>query len=183
MTLMVGSFAATHVRAVVDRAAVGGGGPGGDRPRRQLLRDAAERRRDHRLPRADLAHRVADRAPGSYFVFALGALLTAIVMFTLVRSTNGVLVAAPIAGFFMLGGFGVFAVYLPELFPTAVRATGQGFCFNFARVITGVGTVTTGYLVGRAGVVPDGGADRLAGVRDRPVHDLDRAGDADVGVA
>jgi len=80
---------------------------------------------------------------GSYFVFALGALLTAIVMFTLVRSTSGVLVAAPIAGFFMLGGFGVFAVYLPELFPTAVRATGQGFCFNFARVITGWGYFPT----------------------------------------
>jgi len=94
---------------------------------------------------------------GSYFVFALGALLTAIVMFTLVRSTSGVLVAAPIAGFFMLGGFGVFAVYLPELFPTAVRATGQGFCFNFARVITGVGTVTTGYLVGSLGSFPMAG--------------------------
>jgi MFS family permease len=94
---------------------------------------------------------------GSYFVFALGALLTAIVMFTLVRSTNGVLVAAPIAGFFMLGGFGVFAVYLPELFPTAVRATGQGFCFNFARIITGVGTVTTGYLVGALGSFPMAG--------------------------
>jgi MFS family permease len=94
---------------------------------------------------------------GSYFVFALGALLTAIVMFTLVRSTSGVLVAAPIAGFFMLGGFGVFAVYLPELFPTAVRATGQGFCFNFARVITGVGTVTTGYLVGALGSFPMAG--------------------------
>ena len=53
-----------HVRAVVDRAALGDGWPGGHRPRRQLLRDAAERRRDHRLPRADLAHRVADRAPG-----------------------------------------------------------------------------------------------------------------------
>jgi len=78
-------------------------------------------------------------------------------MFTLVRSTNGVLVAASIAGFFMLGGFGVFAVYLAELFPTAVRATGQGFCFNFARVITGVGTVTTGYLVGALGSFPMAG--------------------------
>jgi hypothetical protein len=58
---------------------------------------------------------------------------------------------APIAGFFMLGGFGVFAVYLPELFPTAVRATGQGLCFNFARSSTGVGTLTTGLLVGTLG--------------------------------
>ena len=70
---------------------------------------------------------------------------------------RGVLWLAPVAGFFMLGGFGVFAVWLPELFPTAVRATGQGFCFNFARVITGVGTLTTGCLVGSLGSFPMAG--------------------------
>lgn len=94
----------------------------------------------------------------SYFIFALGSLLTAIGMFTLVHSAAGVLVAAPIAGFFMLGGFGVFAVYLPELFPTEVRATGQGLCFNFARIVTGAGTLLTGVLVGTLGSYP------LAGV-------------------
>lgn len=94
---------------------------------------------------------------GSYFVFCLGSLITAVAMFTLARSTGAVLWAAPIAGFFMLGGFGVFAVYLPELFPTAVRATGQGFCFNFARIITGVGTLTTGVLVGTLGSFPMAG--------------------------
>jgi MFS family permease len=90
----------------------------------------------------------------SYFLFALGSLVTAITMFTLVRSATGVLIVAPIVGFFMLGGFGVFAVYLPELFPTAVRATGQGLCFNFARIITGVGTLGTGVLVGTLGSYP-----------------------------
>lgn len=94
----------------------------------------------------------------SYFIFALGSLLTAIAMFTLVHSAAGVLVAAPFAGFFMLGGFGVFAVYLPELFPTEVRATGQGLCFNFARIVTGAGTLLTGVLVGALGSYP------LAGV-------------------
>jgi MFS family permease len=94
---------------------------------------------------------------GSYFVFCLGSLLTAIAMFTLARSSSALLLVAPIAGFFMLGGFGVFAVYLPELFPTEVRATGQGFCFNFARIITGVGTVTTGLLVGTLGSYPMAG--------------------------
>ena len=94
---------------------------------------------------------------GSYFVFCLGALLTAIAMFTITHSATTLLVFAPIAGFFMLGGFGLFAVYLPELFPTEVRATGQGFCFNFARVITGVGTLTTGVLVGTFGSFPMAG--------------------------
>jgi MFS family permease len=94
----------------------------------------------------------------SYFIFALGSLLTAIGMFSLVHTATGVLVVAPVAGFFMLGGFGVFAVYLPELFPTEVRATGQGLCFNFARIITGAGTLLTGVLVGTLGSYP------LAGV-------------------
>ncbi|MCW2898000.1 MAG: major facilitator superfamily, partial [Streptosporangiaceae bacterium] len=62
----------------------------------------------------------------SYFIFCLGSLVTAIVIFTTLDSTRSILIAAPIIGFFMLGGFGVFAVYLPELFPTTVRATGQG---------------------------------------------------------
>ncbi|GAB2965675.1 MFS transporter [Amycolatopsis acidiphila] len=93
----------------------------------------------------------------SYFVFALGSLITAVAMFTLVGSTTAVLIAAPIAGFFMLGGFGVFAVYLPELFPTEVRATGQGLCFNFARIITGAGTLGTGVLVGTLGSYPTAG--------------------------
>lgn len=94
---------------------------------------------------------------GSYFVYCLGALVTAVVMFTGARSVEAILVIAPIAGFFMLGGFGVFAVWLPELFPTAVRATGQGFCFNFARIITGIGTLTTGVLVGALGSFPMAG--------------------------
>jgi hypothetical protein len=94
---------------------------------------------------------------GSYFTFALGSLVTAICMFLLARSTTALLAVAPVAGFFMLGGFGVFALFLPELFPTAVRATGQGFCFNFARVITGVGTLLTGVLVGTLGSYPMAG--------------------------
>jgi MFS family permease len=93
----------------------------------------------------------------SYFIFCLGSLITAIVMFTTLHSTAGVLFISPIAGFFMLGGFGVFAVYLPELFPTQVRATGQGLCFNSARIITGFGTLTTGLLVGTLGSFPYAG--------------------------
>src|SRR5262249_30221775 len=41
---------------------------------------------------------------------------------------------------FLMGGFsaafyGWLPLYLPELFPTRVRATGQGFGFNFGRII------------------------------------------------
>jgi len=43
--------------------------------------------------------------------------------------------------------YGWFPLYLPELFPTRVRATGQGFCYNFGRIIAAVGAVETGRLL------------------------------------
>jgi MFS family permease len=37
--------------------------------------------------------------------------------------------------------YGWLPLYLPELFPTAVRATSQGFCFNFGRILAAVGSL------------------------------------------
>jgi len=46
----------------------------------------------------------------------------------------------------VFGIFGAFPYYLPELFPTRVRATGAGFCYNIGRVLASVGP----FLVGAA---------------------------------
>lgn len=43
--------------------------------------------------------------------------------------------------------YGFLALYLPELFPTAVRASGQGFGFNFARIIAAIGTLQVPVLL------------------------------------
>lgn len=48
-------------------------------------------------------------------------------------------------GLTIFGSFGSFTYYLPELFPTRLRATGAGFCYNSGRVIASVGP----YIVGR----------------------------------
>ena len=58
----------------------------------------------------------------------------------------------------VLGGFGTFAVYLPELFCTRNRATGQGFCWNAARILTAAGPVATGAIVNALGSAPAAGA-------------------------
>jgi len=42
--------------------------------------------------------------------------------------------------------YGWLPLYLPELFGTSVRATGQGFSFNFGRILAAVGTLQTGVL-------------------------------------
>lgn len=41
----------------------------------------------------------------------------------------------PIFGFFAQGIHAGYAVYFPELFPTHLRATGAGFCFNTGRIL------------------------------------------------
>ncbi|MES2508123.1 MAG: MFS transporter [Verrucomicrobiota bacterium] len=41
----------------------------------------------------------------------------------------------PVFGFFAQGIHAGYAVYFPELFPTHLRATGAGFCFNTGRIL------------------------------------------------
>jgi MFS family permease len=46
--------------------------------------------------------------------------------------------------------YGWAPLYLPELFPTRIRATGQGISYNFGRIIAGIGTLLlTGGLMER----------------------------------
>jgi MFS transporter, SHS family, sialic acid transporter len=47
--------------------------------------------------------------------------------------------------------YGWFPLYLPELFPTRVRATGQGLSYNFGRLFAAVGALTQGQLVASFG--------------------------------
>jgi SHS family sialic acid transporter-like MFS transporter len=44
--------------------------------------------------------------------------------------------------------YGWLPLYLPELFPTRVRATGQGFGFNFGRIIAAIGVLQVPVLMG-----------------------------------
>jgi MFS family permease len=53
----------------------------------------------------------------------------------------------PVFGFFVFGVFSGHAVYLPELFPTHVRATAVSFCNGTGRVITSFGPLVAGLLV------------------------------------
>lgn len=44
--------------------------------------------------------------------------------------------------------FGWLPLCLPELFPTEVRAAGSGVSFNFGRILTAVGVLGSGFLMG-----------------------------------
>ena len=57
----------------------------------------------------------------------------------------------PLLGFFNNGIFSGFPIYLPELYPTLLRASGSGFCFNAGRVLAAAGPFLTGVLVSALG--------------------------------
>jgi len=96
-------------------------------------------------------------AAGSFLLALLGdrfgrrilyAIACIISMFTLYGFYTYNTVYGPlfVAGSFALGFvcasfYGWLPLYLPELFPTAIRATAQGFAYNFGRIIAAVGAL------------------------------------------
>ncbi len=82
----------------------------------------------------------------AFLVMLLGALV--LVPLTCYGPTSypQLLVLLPIYGFFTLGIHAGFAVYFPELFPTRLRATGAGFCFNGGRLVAASVLVFSGWL-------------------------------------
>jgi MFS family permease len=55
-------------------------------------------------------------------------------------------------GLTVFGVFGSFTYYLPELFPTRLRGTGAGFCYNVGRFIAAGGPFMVGIVASRGAV-------------------------------
>ena len=56
-------------------------------------------------------------------------------------------IALPVFGFFTLGMHAGYAVYFPELYPTRMRGTGTGFCFNMGRLGTAAAFLIFGFAI------------------------------------
>ena len=52
-------------------------------------------------------------------------------------------------GLTVFGVFGSFTYYLPELFPTRLRGTGAGFCYNVGRIVAAAGPFLVGTVASR----------------------------------
>jgi MFS family permease len=52
------------------------------------------------------------------------------------RSAMTLLFVGPLVGYFAHGYFSLFGAMLAELFPTRIRATAQGFCYNAGRLVS-----------------------------------------------
>ncbi len=82
-----------------------------------------------------------------FALMCLGSLIMLPLIYSVPRSYGDVFLLLPILGFFNNGIFSGFPIYLPELYPTRLRATGAGFCFNAGRVLASAAPFVTGWLV------------------------------------
>jgi MFS family permease len=94
-----------------------------------------------------IADRIGRR--GTVIVYSLGTIGAGLILYLgLDAYYPWYPVVLPVFGFFVLGVFSGYAVYLPELFPTQIRSTAIGFCTGSARVVTSFGPLVVGLLVG-----------------------------------
>lgn len=78
----------------------------------------------------------------AYFLLCLGSLVSCQILFRAFHDyTWGFLGMAFVVGGVTAAFYGWLPLYLPELFPTRVRATAQGVAFNFGRIAAGVGAI------------------------------------------
>ncbi len=82
---------------------------------------------------APISQRLGRR--GAFLLFHLAGFALVGLTVAIADSVPLLIAVLPIFGFFTLGMHAGYAVYFPELYPTRLRGTGAGFCFNAARVI------------------------------------------------
>jgi MFS family permease len=84
----------------------------------------------------------------AYFALCLASLVSCGILFRTVSEYGAAfLIGSFIVGAFTAAFYGWLPLYLPELFPTRARATGQGVSFNAGRILAAIGAITQGKLV------------------------------------
>jgi MFS family permease len=86
------------------------------------------------------------RKPITMLFFAMALVLTP-VLFLWTQDLTLLLLVAAINGYFSLGQYSWMPVWLPELFPTRIRATAMAFVFNAPRFIAFLGPLLAGTLI------------------------------------
>jgi len=84
----------------------------------------------------------------TYLVLCLASLAVCQLLFRSAWTYGpGFLATVGLTNALTAGFFGWLPLYLPELFPTRVRATAQGLAFNSGRLVAAIGTLLGGQLV------------------------------------
>jgi MFS family permease len=83
--------------------------------------------------------------------YIVASLLSVALLFLWARDLGTMLVGAGLCGAFVSGQYTWMAAWLPELFPTRMRATAAGFVFNIPRLIAWLGPLISGWMIANLG--------------------------------
>lgn len=97
-----------------------------------------------------IADRIGRRP--AFTIFMLGATAVVPVFAFGARSPLTLLAIGPLVGYFAHGYFSLFGAMLAELFPTSIRASAQGFCYNAGRLVSAAAPVIIGSAAPRYGL-------------------------------
>ncbi len=84
-------------------------------------------------------------------VALLCSFLSTVLVFKWLREIGQMYWMLPLMGFGQLSVFSVYAIYLPELFPTSLRSTGTSFCYNGGRIIAATAPFTISRITASLG--------------------------------
>ncbi|MFH1742359.1 MAG: MFS transporter [bacterium] len=79
-------------------------------------------------------------------------LVITIFVFASLNSATDAYWMLPLMGFAQLAVFGGYSIYFPEIFPTRLRGTGVGFCYNTVRYLAVPAPILFGYLSTRISI-------------------------------
>jgi MFS family permease len=97
-----------------------------------------------------IADRIGRRR--TFVLFMLAAAVLVPLYGQMARSPLVLLLLGPVLGYFGHGYFSIFGSLIAELFPAAVRATGQGTSYNIGRMAGAVAPYTIGALATMPGI-------------------------------
>ena len=87
-----------------------------------------------------------------FVAFVLGAAVLVPVYGSVALHPALLMALGPLVGFFGHGYFSLFGAMLAELFPSPVRATAQGICYNVGRAVSALAPFVIGALADRHGI-------------------------------
>jgi MFS family permease len=88
----------------------------------------------------------------TFVLFMIGAALLVLVYGQMAAQPRVLMLLGPALGYFGHGYFSMFGSFVAELFPTAVRGTGQGTSYNVGRMAGAIAPFTIGALAGLPGI-------------------------------
>jgi MFS family permease len=97
-----------------------------------------------------IADRIGRRQ--AFVLYMIGAALLVPVYGQMARSPFILLLLGPLLGYFGYGYFSMFGSFVAELYPAAVRATGQGTSYNIGRMAGAVAPFTIGVIATQPGI-------------------------------